>query len=118
MPDNDVVIDFKTYDGFLPNMNYAVLIEAFWMHDLRADFVSVRKYYGEFDSGAIVAMIDSGDYPCVVWEELVGNTVIAYGDGNRILVLYNGEFYTLPEAYAAGYITEEDLAIISDLHRG
>ena len=63
-------------------------------------------------------MIDSADYPCVVWEETVGNTIITYGDGNRILVLFSGEFYTLPAAYAAGYLTDADLETIAKLHEG
>lgn len=98
------------------NLEELICEYAYRMHDLRAEYVSIRKYYGRFASGALVAMIDSGDYPCVVWEETVGSTVITYGDGNRILVLYNGEFYTLPEAYTAGYLTAEDLDTIAKLH--
>lgn len=99
------------------NLEELICEYSYRMHDPRAEYVSIRKYYGRFASGALVAMIDSGDYPCVVWEETVGSTVITYGDGNRILVLYNGEFYTLPEAYAAGLLTDEDVATIAKVHK-
>jgi len=98
------------------NLDELICEYSYRMHEPMAEYVSIRKYYGRFASGALVAMIDSADYPCVVWEETVGNTVITYGDGNRILVLYNGDFYTLPEAYTAGYLTDEDLTVIAKLH--
>ncbi len=98
------------------NLEELICEYSYRMHDPQAEYVSIRKYYGRFASGALVAMIDSGDYPCVVWEETVGNTVITYGDGNRILVLLSGEFYTLPAAYAAGYLTDADVAEIAKTH--
>ena len=66
MPDEDVEIDFKTYDGFLPEVNYGTLIETFWLQNLDAEYVSIREYYDEYDS-AIVAMIDSCDYTANIW---------------------------------------------------
>ena len=117
MPECDVVIDFRTYDGFLPDYNYAVLYEAFWTKYLNSDYVYIRHYYGEFDSGAIVSMIDYCWYTEALWAEMVGNTCIHYSDGNRITVLYNGEFYTLTDAYKYGYLTAEDLAKINEKHK-
>lgn len=100
------------------NLDELICEYSYRMHDPMAEYVSIRKYYGRFASGALVAMIDSADYPCVEWEETVGDTVITYGDGNRILVLFSGEFYTLPEAYTAGLLTDADLAAIAKLHEG
>ena len=117
MPNCDVVIDFKTYDGFLPDHNYAVLIETYWLKNLRyTEFVNVSRYYGEFESGAIVAMIDAGGYDDEVWHEVIDGFSFYYHNSNRITVLYEGEFYTLTDAYKAGYITHDDLATIADLH--
>ena len=117
MPSCDVVIDFKTYDGFLPDINYAVLIEAYWKKHLNAEYVSIIKYYGEFESGAIAAMIDDGrGYDDALWQEKINDVVIQYYNGNRIVVLYDDEFYTLTEAYNEGYITSEDLSVIAELH--
>ena len=117
MPACDVEIDFKTYDGFLPDWNYGVLIKAYWKHYLDSDFVYVENYYGEFPGGAIVAMITSGEYDQALWEETVGNTTIRYNNGNRIIVLYEGDFYTLTAAYENGYLSSNDLEVISELQK-
>lgn len=114
MPSEDVVIDFKTYDGFLPDYNYSRLIEAHWMKYPDAPWVSVRHYYGEFASGAIVAMVDAGGYAEYCWSETVAGYTFDYGDGNRITVLYEGEIYTLEEAYESGYLTNDDLKTICE----
>ncbi len=115
MPESDVVIDFKTYKGFLPE-NYDALYEAFWTNNLDAEYVHIRHYYGEFDSGAIVAMIDSGFYMQVIGKDIVTGVTIHYSDSNRITVLYEGKFYSLLEAYQKGYLTAEDIQTIADLH--
>ena len=119
MPKSDVVIDFKTYDGFLPDWNYAVLIETYWVTIPEADSVSVIHYYGEYESGAIVAMMTCSeyDYTEALWDEIIDGVVIHYSNGNRIIVLYEGEFYTLTEAYNNGYLSAEDLAVISEKHK-
>ena len=117
MPACNVEIDFKTYDGFLPDRNYGILIESYWKQNLDADYVYIENYYGEFSGGAIVAMIASGAYDDAVWEETVGDTTIRYNNENRILVLYEGEFYTLTAAYENGYLSLNDLEAISDLQK-
>ncbi len=117
MPATHSVIDFKTYDGFLPDPNYSILIETYWKQNLNADAVSVYKYYGEFESGAVVAMMEAGAYDDVVWEEVVDGIPLIYRNSNRILVLFDGAFYTLTEAYAEGFITREDLVAIAALHQ-
>lgn len=119
MPNEDVVIDFKTYDGFLPDANIGVLIEAYWKKIPQADSVSVINYYGEYDSGAIVAMMTCSeyDYTEALWDEIIDDVVIHYSNGNRIIVLYEGEFYTLTEAYSNGYISAEDLTVINEKHK-
>ena len=109
MPDEDVVIDFKTYDGFLPDPAYGTLIETYWMQNLDAEHVSVREYYGEYDNGVLVAIIDAGDYTANEWSEKIAGYSFAYGDGNRLTALYDGKFYTLPEAYEKKYLTKESI---------
>lgn len=118
MPAQDTVIDFKTYDGFLPDPNYSILIETYWKLHLDAPTVGIRKYYGEFGDGVLVAMIDAGNYDAAIWEEVIGEIRIPYRDGNRILVLFDGAFYNLTEAYEQGLITESELNAIYTLHIG
>ena len=81
-------------------------------NDGRTAFVEV--YYGTFDSGAIVAMVsdDRTMYTEALWSEIVAGRTFNYVDGNRIVVLYDGVFYTLPEAYEKGYLTTEDIYAI------
>ncbi len=83
--------------------------------------ISIRRYYGVLPSGAVVAMLDSTDIlvSANLWSERVGAANIKYTDGNRILVLHNGVFYTLPEArtHSGGILTQEDLMVIEALHR-
>ena len=116
MPNENVEIDFLTYDGFLPDHNYSVLIKAYWMKNLDAEFVYIERYYGEFESGAIAAMIVSGEHEDEAWEEIIDGTVISYSNSNRIQVYFGGEFYTLTEAFTQGYITKEDLTKIQETH--
>ena len=117
MPACDTYVHFKTYDGFLPDWNYAVLIETYYRQNLDAPFVHVRHYYGEFASGAIVAMLDTSGYDAYLWQEEIGDTVIHYRDGNRIVALCpNNKFYTLTEAFENGYLTVEDIAAIAEMH--
>ena len=117
MPACDTYIHFKTYDGFLPHVNYGTLIETYYRQNLDARYVHVRHYYGEFASGAIVAMLDTGAYTDAIWEETIGDTVIHYSDGNRIVALCpNNKFYTLTEAFENGYLTAEDIAAIAEMH--
>ena len=117
MPAKDVVLDFKTYDGFLQHAEEAWVMREFWIDYPESDYVAIRNYYGKFESGAIVAMIDSGAYTQALWEENISHFNIRYNNGNRILVLYNGAFFTLTEAYDKGYLTNQDMADIENAHR-
>ncbi len=75
------------------------------------DYAYILQYYGKFDSGAIVALMSSSDemYLEVVWEETIAGYDFSYGNSNRIQVLYGMHFYTLSQAYALGYLTEDDV---------
>ena len=119
MPEGDANIHIATYNGFVPNVNYFILCEAYLRINPSADFVSVRHYYGEFDSGAIVAIIDAGistESLTTPWEETVGGETFYYTDSNRIVVLYEGVFYTLSDAYQNGYLTLDELKDIAEKH--
>ena len=78
---------------------------------------SFRHYYGQFPSGAIIVMIDCGDYTTALWEENVGPANLRYNDGNRIKVFYGGRYFNLPEAYDGKMLTDADLAAVENLHK-
>lgn len=117
MPNEDVMITYDIVGGFLTDRNYEILIETYYKQNSDADYVCVESYYGEFADGAIVAMMASGGYDSAIWEETVGDTTIRYCDGNRILVLCEGEFYTLTAAYENGCLSLNDLQVISELQK-
>ena len=114
MPDEDVEIDFNTYDGFLPDINYGKLIETFWKQNPEAEYVRIREYYGEYESGAIVAMIDWCDYTSNEWCEEIAGCEFRYGNGNCLQVLHDDSFYKLPTAYEKGILTEDDIQEIHE----
>ena len=72
-------------------------------------------YYGIYKSGAVAGMFADNNAECV-WSETVGAFKFSYGDGNRIVILYDGEFYTLGEAYENGSLTKEDIREIYNIY--
>jgi hypothetical protein len=58
-------------------------------------------------------MMGGGIYTDALWDEIIDGIIIRYYNGNRIRVLYEGEFYTLTEAYELGYLTYDDIARIA-----
>ena len=61
-------------------------------------------------------METSAGYDAAIWTEEIDDTVIRYNNSNRILVLYDGVFYTLTDAYLIDLVTSNELAQIADLH--
>lgn len=117
-----LMFDGKMYDVInfdrinLSGINTVRLAREEMFNDGRIAFV--ENYYGIFDSGAIVAMVtdDKTGYTEALWSETVAGYTIRYADGNRIVILYDGEFYSLSEAYDNGYLTEADIFTIWKLH--
>lgn len=79
---------------------------------------TVSTYYGQFASGALVGMImdDKTTYAEFEWADEAYDGRIQYTDSNRIVVLYDGEFYTLREAYKLHIIGDNDLHLIREIH--
>ena len=79
------------------------------------DTASLIRYYGKYSSGAVVGMFaDCNDKNA--WSETIDYFTFNYNDGNRIVILYGGEFYTLGKAYEEGYITRENLRVIKNIY--
>jgi len=79
--------------------------------------VIVAKYYGTFDGGLVV-MMDTigGNWPTLVWSEIVGGYEFGYNDGNYIVLWHNKQFIPLKESHEQGLLTVDDLKIISQRH--
>lgn len=99
----------------LPEEAY-LLIQAYEEKYPQAGKATILHYYGTYESGAIVAMLAGSDesFDDAMWTETVAYYDFNYSNGNRIRVLYGGEFYTLTQAYENGYLTKENIA---NIHR-
>jgi len=51
----------------------------------------------------------------VIGTETVADIVFYYSDSNRIRVWYNGDFYSLQEAYEQTLLSYEDLQAIAEI---
>lgn len=118
MPDEDVVLEFKTYDGFLKYPNEGKLIENYILANPDIDTAWIDCYYGEYESGAIVAIIktQSDETEKLKTEKIFGFNFTYPNDNTVISVLYNSSFYSLKEAYQNGYLSNADLEDIYMQH--
>ena len=76
----------------------------------------IIKYYGKYESGAIVALLSAEGYFDYLTYEYIEDFTFRYPNQNHIQVLYNGYFYSLPQAYQNGYLTYDDIAAIYEIH--
>jgi hypothetical protein len=78
----------------------------------------VDRYYGEYESGAIVAIIQSqNDADQAITTESIHDFDFIYPDtGTVISVLYGSSFYSLKDAYNNGYLSKDDLEDIYNKH--
>ncbi len=118
MPNEDVILEFKTYDGFLQYPNEGRLIESYILANPHIEGAWVDHYYGEYESGAIVSIIKSrNDADQVITIESVQDFDFIYpNDVDIISVLYGSSFYSLKYAYNNGYLSVEDLEDIYNKH--
>ncbi len=118
MPNEDVVLEFKTYDGFLQYPNEGRLIESYILANSDVESAWIDRYYGEYESGAIVAIIKSrNDADQVLTIENVQNFSFIYPTENTVIsVLYGSAFYSVKDAYNNGYLSADDLEDIYQKH--
>ena len=96
-----------------------MLITSFETQYPQAGTARIVHYYGQYKSGAIVAMMDGSNllYTQACRTVTIAGSTIEYNEGNSIRVLYNGEFCSLDTAYENGYLTKEDIKDIAEKHR-
>ena len=86
--------------------------------DKTIDDVSVVAYYGNYNGSVPVMMRVYGrGYIGVDRCRVIADIEFAVS-GNFITVWKDGQFYSLEEAYNLGFLTQEDLRDIADLHNG
>ncbi|MBQ7669356.1 MAG: hypothetical protein IJS45_01390 [Clostridia bacterium] len=79
------------------------------------DFISIRRYYGEYD-GAVPVLLNGIMTFGANKKEFIAGCMFWYSDYNTIEVWKNGTFYDIRGAYEEGVLTAEQVAVISYLH--
>ena len=85
---------------------------------LTPETVRIDHYFGTYQ-GKVALMISEigSSFPPVVWEQTVAGIVFHYNSGQQIDVWYDGDFFSLPQAYEQGLITAENVRGINIHHR-
>ena len=88
------------------------------MHNISADTVYFFSY-GEYN-GAYPIMITAEEfgYAAVITYDVVGEVTLTYPSSQKMDVYYKGEFYSLPQAYDKGLLTDSDLIEIAKRYGG
>ena len=115
MPQKDSEIIFHTYDGTAP---YGDILKSYYIANPTALDVQVIDY-GTFGDGVRVVIIYDARFMYTQMEEehRIGPAVIRYADGNSMQALHDGVFCSLSKAYAAGLLSDADLAALENLQR-
>lgn len=71
--------------------------------------VWVQEYYGTYSGCEVVYMGDPFDVTMGQVNMVVAGYIITFRDGKTLYVHKDSHFYTVQEAYEAGYITKEDI---------
>lgn len=79
------------------------------------DYVSVRRYYGEYD-GAVPVLLNGIMTFGANKKEFIAGCMFWYSDYNTIKVWKDGTFYDIRGAYEGGVLSAEQVAVISYLH--
>ena len=114
MPQKDSEIIFHTYDGTAP---YAYLLKSYYTAHPKAESASVSRIYGEYENGAVAALINGTPPTALAWEESIYTKKIRYTNGNQIWVYHEGSLYTLQEAYAQGILSLADIEMIENTQK-
>lgn len=77
--------------------------------DTTIDNVVITGYFGCFSGCEIVYFEDNYPEESAYQAIWVGNHGFAYGSSKEAFAYKDGEFYTFPEAFNAGYLTPDDI---------
>lgn len=71
------------------------------------------RYYGTFDACTVWFVGGTAD---MVWDVTVAGSEFSHSAAGNLFAYRNGKHYTLEQAYALGYISAEDVAIVAQRH--
>ena len=77
--------------------------------EITLDEIYVQAYYGTYSGCEVVYMGEPFVYTTAERSVVVAGYIITLGSSHKLYVHKDSHFYTLNEAYNAGYITVEDV---------
>lgn len=77
----------------------------------------VKFYYGAYSGCVVVRMFIDGWVWAGTWSTVIEETEFIYPGDRVIKVLKDGSLYRLNQAYANGYLTQDDLEFINKIDR-
>jgi hypothetical protein len=85
----------------------------------RGNYVYEERYYGIYN-GCVIAKIYASPYGALdrVWTQEVGGVAFHHPDSNWMVAWKDGEIMDLGGAYAAGWLTVEELEVAAILYHG
>ncbi len=96
--------------------DYTKYMEENYKYDPEKDGeLYVMRYYGSYNNSCAV-MFGGLIYSQALWTDTVAGSDIHYRNGNMIFVRHNGDFYSVREAFEAGYLTTEQVAKIAEIN--
>lgn len=126
MPEHDVEVNIKPVSGWKQKSggttkdDISEKIKADYVKKHQSDEVTTDtltlRFFGEFDGSYALFVDGPFVYLCVLTSETVDGVTINYSDSHHMTIYRDGEFYTLGEAFDAGYITHDDLVAIRNAH--
>ena len=91
----------------------------FAQDDTKADEILIHKYYGTFNGNVVLSLSSAPQVIIDVFggSETVADKTFSYSNpGYRILVWYNGDFYTLSQAFESDMLTNGNIQTIHSRH--
>lgn len=89
--------------------------EWFWrdLKDPAPRYYDGYRYYGTFEDCVVWFVGSTAD---MYWQITVAGSVFSHSEWGNLIVYRDGKNYQLSEAYALGYISAEDVAIVAQRH--
>lgn len=78
--------------------------------------IHIKHFFCEYNGAYAVYIVGGIAYYYSVTTEIVGGVRFVYPDSNRIRVYFNGEFFTLTQAYEQKILSKRNLRKIADIY--
>lgn len=77
--------------------------------EIHLEDIWIQEYYGTYSGCEVIFMGDTLSYTDAHRSIVVAGYIITFGSSQKLYIYKDFRFYTVNEAYDAGYITKEDI---------